>query len=451
MTLSEIQQTLAALETAPTRSLGQNFLHDQNLARWIVAQLDLQPGDHVVEIGPGLGALTEYLAASGVTLTLIEKDARLIDHLRARYECGTNRVFHIDALDFDLRELWGRGPVKLVGNLPYYISTPLIAKFTSALSPASMLVLTLQLELARRLDAAPRTKDYGAMSVCVNRRWKASFLKKLPASVFYPAPNVDSAVVSLRRRTGAEVGPLDEGRFENLVRKGFSERRKQLRNLLPELRDRWPELTAFLAVPETVRAEELSLGQWETLTRLAAPAEAQSGDELFDVVNEKDEVLRAETRKTVHVNNLWHRAVHMVAMNARGEVFLQKRSLWKDRNPGRWDSSAAGHVDSGETYEQAARREFLEELGVECPPLHRLGRLTPSAITGWEFIEVYRVEHEGPFFPAPMELETGAFFPLDFVRAWAGRSPEEFSPVFLECLPLLCGAPRPASLPAGRP
>ena len=90
--------------------------------------------------------------------------------------------------------------MKIVGNLPYYVSTPLIAKFTSALSPASRLVLTLQLELARRLNATPRTKDYGAMTVCVNRRWKASSLRKLPASVFFPAPRVDSAVIALDRR-----------------------------------------------------------------------------------------------------------------------------------------------------------------------------------------------------------------------------------------------------------
>jgi 16S rRNA (adenine1518-N6/adenine1519-N6)-dimethyltransferase len=147
MTLSEIQRTLADLQTSPTRSLGQNFLHDQNLAKSIVSLLDIQPGDHIVEIGPGLGSLTEFLEVPGTRLTLLEKDDRLIPHLRRKFEHGTTRVFHGDALTFDLRELWGSGPVKVVGNLPYYISTPLIAKFTSALSPASVLILTLQLAL----------------------------------------------------------------------------------------------------------------------------------------------------------------------------------------------------------------------------------------------------------------------------------------------------------------
>ena len=437
MTLSEIQNLLTKLETSPTRSLGQNFLHDQNLARWIVACLDLQPGDHVIEIGPGLGALTEFLAPHDIRLTLIEKDGRLVQYLVNKFHSTRTKVIHADALEYDLRESWGKGPVKIIGNLPYYVSTPLIAKFTSSLSPASRLVLTLQLELARRLNASPCTKDFGAMSVCVNRRWKASHLRKLPASVFYPAPKVDSAVIALDRRPVGEVCPLDESLFDSMVRRGFSERRKQLRNLVPELKPRWPDIIAELDVPETVRAEELSLSQWETLARTASPKVAQSEEEMFDVVDETDRVLRAEPRRIVHVNNLLHRAVHMLLFNTPGEFLLQKRSIWKDRNPGLWDSSAAGHVDSGESYLEAARRELSEELGIEPPPLVPIGRLLPCEQTGWEFIEVYRGVHEGPFSPSPLEVESVAFFRMDAVFRWAAHSPEDFSPVFLLCLPLL--------------
>lgn len=437
MTLTEIQRLLEKWQTSPTRSLGQNFLHDQNLARWIVDSLGIQSGDHVIEIGPGLGALTEFLAAEDIHLTLIEKDGRLVRHLEEKFQSAKIDVIHADALDFDLRKLWGRGPVKVIGNLPYYVSTPLIAKFTSALSPASRLVLTLQLELARRLNAVPRTKDYGAMTVCVNRRWKASSLRKLPASVFFPAPKVDSAVIALDRRPARDVCPLDEALFDSLVRGGFSERRKQLRNLLPWLKPRWAEITARLGVPESVRAEELSLSQWETLTHVARPSEAQSSDELFDVVDKNDQVVDAKPREFVHVNNLLHRAVHMLIFNAGGELLLQQRSIWKDRNPGRWDSSAAGHVDSGETYLEAARRELQEELGIEAPHLESIGRLTPCEQNGWEFIEIYRGVHEGPFLPAPLEVETTAFFPMSQIQSWVNRSPGEFSPVFLLCLPLL--------------
>jgi 16S rRNA (adenine1518-N6/adenine1519-N6)-dimethyltransferase len=136
----------------------------------------------------------------------------------------------------------------------------------------------------------------------------------------------------------------------------------------------------------------------------------------------------------------------MVAENASGELFLQKRSIWKDRNPGLWDSSAAGHVDSGETYIEAAHREFREELGVDCPPLERIGRLVPCELTGWEFIEVYRTRHEGPFSPAPMEVETGAFIPFGQIVEWTKSHPQDFSPVFLECLKLLVAARQPSGL-----
>ena len=437
MTLSEIQRTLTELQTAPTRSLGQNFLHDQNLARGIVSLLDIQPGDHIVEIGPGLGALTEFLVRADTRLTLLEKDSRLISHLREKFESGTTRVFHGDALDFDLRELWGMGPVKIVGNLPYYISTPLIAKYASALSPASLLVLTLQLELAQRLGAAPDTSDYGAMTLCTGRRWSIRLERKLPASVFHPRPKVDSAVITMRRKPCEKVRPLDDGVFESLVRRGFSERRKQLRNMLPEFKTDWEKITAALGVPATVRAEQLTPAQWESLAFTASPRTAQHGAERFDVVDENDQVVSSEFREVIHVNNLRHRAAHMLLFNASGELYLQKRSIWKDRNPARWDSSAAGHVDAGEDYLTAAQRELQEELGIEAPPLTPVGRLPCSESTGWEFIEIFAGRHEGPFHPAALEVETGAFFPLEKIRAWAAAIPGDFSPVFLQVLPLL--------------
>ena len=441
MTLSEIQRTLAELQTSPTRSLGQNFLHDQNLARAIVALLDIQPGDHIVEIGPGLGALTEYLAAPGTRLTLIEKDSRLIPHLQKKFAGESTHIHHIDALDLDLRDLWGFGPVKIVGNLPYYISTPLIAKYASALSPASLLVLTLQLELAQRLGAAPDTSEYGAMTLCTGRRWDIKLERKLPASVFFPKPKVDSAVITLRRKPNKNVRPLDDNAFSTLVRRGFSSRRKQLRNLLPEFKTDWEKIAAALGIPPTARAEQLTAAQWESLTFTAAPSAAQYGAERFDVVDANDRVLRSEFRDVIHVNNFLHRAVHMLLFNKSGELYLQKRSIWKDRNPGLWDSSAAGHVDTGEDYLTAARRELHEELGIDAPPLEPFYRLTPNQANGWEFIQAYRGHHEGPFHPAPLEVETGAFFPKEKILSWTRSSPQDFSPVFLQILSGLHGDP----------
>ena len=308
-----------------------------------------------MEIGPGLGALTGLLARDDVLLTLLEKDLRMVEWLRERIGSGRVELFHIDALDFDLRRLYGTGPVKIIGNLPYYISTPLIAKYTSALSPASMLVLTLQQEVAERLVAQPRTKQFGAMTVCASRRWNIRRAKKLPPSVFHPKPQVFSSVVIFERKAPHDIAPCDDVFFERLVRRGFSERRKQLRNLLVEQRDHWPSICAALSVKESVRAEELSLAEWERLSQLLQPAKAQHGDEVFCVVDAQDRVIGSESRDRVHVNNLRHRAVHVLVFNQRGEVFLQRRSIWKDTHPGKWDSSTAGHVDAGESYEEAGQ------------------------------------------------------------------------------------------------
>jgi 16S rRNA (adenine1518-N6/adenine1519-N6)-dimethyltransferase len=440
MTRTEIQNALELLGTRPIRSLGQNFLHDMNLARWIVGQLRVRSGEHVVEIGPGLGALTELLVREDILLTLIEKDQRMVKWLHERFASPRVELFHIDALDFDLRTLYGSGPVKVIGNLPYYAATALIAKYTSALSPASMLVLTLQWEVAERLLGQPGTKEFGAMTICTSRRWSTRLGRKLSPSVFHPKPQVSSAVVIFERKPMADVAQCDEALFEALVRRGFAERRKQLRNLLPEQKENWPQLCAALGIKETVRAEELGLAQWERLCHLISPAKAQHGGEMFCVVDVDDCVIGAESRDHVHVNNLRHRAIHVAIFNREGEIFLQRRSIWKDRHPGRWDSSTSGHVAPGESYEQAAHRELREEIGIDCQ-LESVGKLPCSAATGWEFIEVFRGKHEGPFALAALEIETGAFFPLDQVRGWLGRNPEEFSPVFAMCARLLNASP----------
>jgi 16S rRNA (adenine1518-N6/adenine1519-N6)-dimethyltransferase len=125
----------------------------------------------------------------------------------------------------------------------------------------------------------------------------------------------------------------------------------------------------------------------------------------------------------------------MLVANQEGELFLQKRSIWKDKNPGLWDSSSAGHVDSGETYLQAAERELSEELGIKTP-LESIGCLPCSEETGWEFIEVFHATHEGPMTLPAMEVETGAFFPIAQVREWTAKYPKDFSPVFLQAFQL---------------
>ncbi len=156
-------------------------------------------------------------------------------------------------------------------------------------------------------------------------------------------------------------------------------------------------------------------------------------EEIFDVVNERDEVIGRRPRSEVHRLGLMHRAVHVLVFNRRREIFLQKRSLKKDRQPGLWDSSASGHVDSGEDYDACALRELQEELGCtsESPP-RRLFKLAACAQTDQEHVWVYRCAHEGPFSLAVEEIEQGAWFTPRAVDKWLAQRPAEFASAFRE-------------------
>jgi 16S rRNA (adenine1518-N6/adenine1519-N6)-dimethyltransferase len=440
MKLSEIDATLRKIRVTPVKTLGQNFLHDRNLARWIVEKADLSADDYVIEIGPGLGALTEFILESGARVLAIEKDQRLVEFLRKRFIGARLEIVHADALDFDLRPLFAEPRVKLLGNLPYYISSQLLLKFTKYPSPISLWLLMLQKEMARRISAAPGTSDYGALSLVVQLQYRVEFLRTVPATVFLPEPDVDSAFVKIRPRLPDELPPHDPETFFRLVRQGFSQRRKQLRNLLREEIPDWEEAAGFVGFDARARAEELSLEQWIALSersrsRLQADAGAPA-PERFPVVDENDQVLGDAPRGEVHGNNLRHRAVHLFIFNRQGELFLQKRSRWKDRHPLLWDSSAAGHVEAGEDYNETAARELEEELGVKAE-LTRVSKLPCSERTGWEFIWLYRGDHDGPFQLAKREIEHGEFFPIDVISRWVKARPRDFAPGFLECWKVL--------------
>ena len=152
-------------------------------------------------------------------------------------------------------------------------------------------------------------------------------------------------------------------------------------------------------------------------------------DEIFDVVNDRDEVIGQLSRGEVHRQGLKHRAVHVLIFNSKGEIFLQKRSMKKDNFPGTWDSSAAGHLDAGEDYDSCALREVQEELGFElsCVP-EKVLRIEACEETGQEFVWVYRCVNEGPFQLHPDEIETGGWFSIDHVTRWIRERPGEFAP-----------------------
>ena len=443
MKLSEIDATLREIRVSPVRSLGQNFLHDRNLAAWIVSKAELSSDDYVIEIGPGLGALTELILESGARVLAIEKDQRLAQFLSKRFAGARLEIIHDDALHFDLRPLFAERRVKLLGNLPYYVASQLLLKFIKYPSPISLWLFMLQKEMARRISAAPGTSDYGSLTLAVQSKYRVEFLRSVSATVFLPQPEVDSAIVRLLPRLPNEVPPHDAETFSRLVRRGFSQRRKQLRNLLKTEVPAWPEAAAALGFDEQTRAEELSLDQWIALSNRARSQGAEGsigeGSERFPVVDGDDHVTGDAPRSEVHGNNLRHRAVHLFIFNGQGELFLQKRSPWKDRHPLLWDSSAAGHVEAGEDYDVTATRELKEELGVETE-LTRVLKLQASERTGQEFIWLYRGEHEGPFNLARTEIEHGEFFPTEVVSGWVKARPHDFAPGFLECWEQFQGA-----------
>jgi 16S rRNA (adenine1518-N6/adenine1519-N6)-dimethyltransferase len=434
MSKAELRARLDEIGVRPSKMLGQNFLLDPNLAKAIVAGLDPQPGDHLVEVGPGMGALTTHILDSPARrITLIERDHRLAAELRERHadviESGRLEIRQGDGAKADLLSLYGHGPVKMVGNLPYSASTAIISHFTAAASPACRLILMVQREVAERLAATPGHKDYAALTVQLGRRWSVRKLRIVPPDVFWPRPAVESAVIEVSERPVARLPNCDPECFSSLVRQGFSSRRKQLRSLLKLPEGVWEEWSSLKGHPVTARAEDLPVDDWADLAlKLTAPGHDHPG-EMCDVVDQEDRPVSAKLRTEVHVNNLLHRAVHLWIFNGRGELFVQKRSPWKINHPDQWCSSAAGHVDSGETYEEAGHREMREEIGADCP-LVKFWKVGSTEETGYEFVEYLVGQCEGPFTFAPGEVETGAFFPVDQIKRWLEVSPDDFTPLF---------------------
>ena len=426
--------TLDALGASPRKSLGQNFLHDKNLASWIVEKLEIEAGDRIVEIGPGLGALTEEIMRCRVSATLLEKDRAFAKYLRERFDNAAVEVIEGDALEYDTRIEFLRQPVKIIGNLPYYLSSALLFHFSEDPCPFERMVFTVQKEMADRLSAAPGNKAYGSLSVITQRNWQVNKLKTLAPSVFLPRPQVNSVVLLLTRREPGEFEESDPIKFPEVVKAGFSERRKQVRKLLGVDSAMIEAALRAVNLPSTARAEDISLNQWIRIVNTLHPQSIYASDpvELLATVDRNDQPLNPIDRATIHRDNLLHRAVHIFILNRHGELLLQKRSYRKDKFPRRWDSSAAGHVNAGESYRDCAMRELKEELGVTAA-LADLARIPASEVTGHEFIEIYAGIHDGPFSWNQHEIETGGFFELDMIDVWIRQRPEDFASGFVEC------------------
>lgn len=262
------------------KKFGQNFLIDENVVEKIVRDAGVTKDDFVLEIGPGIGTMTQILCENAREVVAVEIDDKLIPILMedtlSWYDNVT--VIHEDILKLDIVKLAnernGGKPIKVVANLPYYITTPIIMGLFESHVPLDSITIMVQKEVADRMQVGPGTKDYGALSLAVQYYAKAQILLNVPASCFMPRPNVDSAVIQLTRYEKPPVEVADEHLMFRLIRASFNQRRKTMTNSVgnsPELSVSKEQMAAALekcGLSATVRGEALTLAQFAELANV---------------------------------------------------------------------------------------------------------------------------------------------------------------------------------------
>lgn len=263
------------------KKFGQNFLIDEHVLDKIIAAAEITKEDFVLEIGPGIGTMTQYLAEAAHEVAAVEIDRNLIPILQETLAEHDNvMIINKDVLKLDIAELAreknGGRPIKVVANLPYYITTPIIMSLFESGVPLSSITVMVQKEVALRMQAQPGTKDYGALSLAVQYYAEPYLAANVPQNCFIPRPNVGSAVIRLARYAKPPVHVKDEKLMFRLIRASFNQRRKTLLNGLknsPELsfsREEILEALARAGLPENVRGETLTLEQFAALADVLA-------------------------------------------------------------------------------------------------------------------------------------------------------------------------------------
>ena len=274
-TPGQLRRLLAAERLRPRKALSQNFLTDPAALDAIVAAAELVPGDRVVEVGPGLGVLTRRLLAEGASVLAVELDPRLAAYLRRELgEVPGFELIEADALSLHPRDCFPGSEFKLVANIPYHITSPLLHAFLEGERPPQLTVILVQAEVAERVAAPIGRMSY--LSIFVQNVTEAELVERVPAAAFEPAPDVDSAILRLRRRASPIIS-VGEGRepFYRIVQAGFRQRRKQLHNALgrelPVSRAALEAAFAACGIDRERRAQTLSLGEWACLTPRLTP------------------------------------------------------------------------------------------------------------------------------------------------------------------------------------
>ena len=249
-----------------SKKLGQNFLIKRGIVDEIVHAAELTPGEPVLEVGPGIGTLTQGLAQSGADVTAIELDRRLLEVLDTTLASYDNvRIIHGDVLKLDVPSIMNHKPFKVVANLPYYITTPIIMSLLESKLRIERLVVMVQKEVALRMVAKPGTKDYGALSVAVHYYTEPDIVLDVPPKSFLPAPAVTSSVIRCVLRDKPPVDVIDEKLFFRVVKAGFAQRRKTFANTMKTTglsKDRIEELLAKANIDGQRRGETFTLQEF---------------------------------------------------------------------------------------------------------------------------------------------------------------------------------------------
>lgn len=262
---SVIRALLDSLEHRPNKGLGQNYLIDGNILGIIVAAAKITPDDKLLEIGPGLGALTQVLLAETDKLIAIEKDRTMAAHLKTHFQ--TLELLEADVLDSNLNELFAGGINKIVANLPYSVGSRFIVNVLEAAPLPETMVFMVQKEVADRLTAQPGSKTFGPLAIWSQLNYEVKNIKNVSPTCFMPAPKVWSAVVRFEKRAAPLAEVPDYARFKRLVKTVFTQRRKQIGS---NLRNNLPEFFQGLekcGINPATRPEQIPIEQWAALAR----------------------------------------------------------------------------------------------------------------------------------------------------------------------------------------
>ncbi len=262
---SQLRELLEVNGINPSKALGQNFLTDSNILHKIVRLAEISPGDHVVEIGPGVGSLTMALKEAGANITAIEMDKRLVYLLKQQLNGLNITIVEADAMKLDWKSFLPKDKEWiLVANLPYNVATPLVLEILENAPYISKLMVMVQKEAAERFVAQPSTPAYGAVTVKISYWASASIQAKVPPQVFFPRPKVESSVVLIKRNPLEDIDN-DKDLLFKLINAGFSTRRKMLRRSLEGIIGK--NVLEQSGISPESRAEELTILEWKKLAK----------------------------------------------------------------------------------------------------------------------------------------------------------------------------------------